>query len=125
MPYKDPSKKRAWQNKSQQTLKWKNFIWEYNLKRKYGINSSDYEELLIKQNGNCALCPKTESRPGYKLAVDHCHSTGKVRGLLCYECNRSLSKNKDTDYYKKVIEYLERPAEHIVEVDKNGKFLYT
>lgn len=56
--------------------------------RKYGITSLDYENLLTGQGGVCWICkrpPKTK-----RLSVDHCHKTGKVRGLLCYICNCKL-----------------------------------
>ena len=59
------------------------------LKKKYGITETDYQNLLRKQNGNCAICGgKNKSR---RLHVDHDHKTGKVRGLLCLRCNGSLS----------------------------------
>lgn len=58
------------------------------LKRKYGITEADYDALLLAQGGVCALCGK---RPGkVRLAVDHDHTTGKVRGLLHVRCNRAL-----------------------------------
>jgi hypothetical protein len=68
---------------------------EYNLKRKFGITLQDYEALLLKQNGKCATCDKIRSSNGKKLAVDHCHKTGRIRGLLCNECNTSLGLIKE------------------------------
>lgn len=124
MPYKDPEKKRVWQRNYYKTDRSKDYFWKYGLRKKYNISPEEYEVLLNKQEGRCALCPRIESRPGYKLAVDHDHETGKIRGLLCYDCNRSLSRNRNIDYFENVIEYLKRPAEHIVEVDRHGKFVY-
>ncbi len=83
------------------------------LKRKYGITLQDYEIIHEKQNGECAICnsPETtiEKSTGNirRLAVDHCHVTGKVRGLLCAACNTSLGKFKDSpDILSKAIAYL-------------------
>lgn len=58
-----------------------------NLKYKYGLTEACYQELLEKQGGVCAICRRPPEGLGRKLAVDHCHSTGKVRGLLCSACN--------------------------------------
>lgn len=68
--------------------------------REYGITYDKYEAMLKEQRGLCALC-KTEGfvmckdRHKLKLVVDHCHSTGVVRGLLCHNCNRALGLFKD------------------------------
>jgi len=61
------------------------------LERKYGITQSDWDAMLVAQGGVCAIC-KIPGRTGKhgKLAVDHCHSTGRVRGLLCTPCNISI-----------------------------------
>lgn len=73
----------------------------YNVKRKYGLSSEDFQNLYETQDGKCALCDKEK-----KLVVDHCHGTGKVRGLLCIRCNTALGcfENGLVD---KVVEYLE------------------
>lgn len=66
----------------------------YQLKKKYGLERDDYYKLLEKQDGKCAICfgqPKGKSR----LSVDHCHKTGKIRGLLCSNCNSALGLFKD------------------------------
>jgi hypothetical protein len=60
----------------------------YNLRRLYGMTVAEYEARLEAQGGVCALCH--EPPRSRRLAVDHCHDTGKVRGLLHIECNRSL-----------------------------------
>ena len=64
-----------------------------NIRRKYGLSPQDYEELLDRQNNSCAIClnlfsggPRARTAP----AVDHCHETGAIRGLLCQACNRGL-----------------------------------
>ena len=60
------------------------------LKRMYGISIEQYEDMLEKQKGVCYLCGEIPKSKG--LAVDHCHKTGKVRGLLCINCNTMLGK---------------------------------
>lgn len=72
----------------------------------YGIAISDYDKMLAAQNGRCAICGTTnagkETKTGKRFfAVDHCHETGKIRGLLCVACNTRLGyltwfeKNKE------------------------------
>lgn len=59
------------------------------LRRGFGITADDYERMLAEQGGVCALCFK-DNVDGRRLAVDHDHTTGKVRGLLCSPCNRAI-----------------------------------
>jgi hypothetical protein len=65
------------------------------LKRLYGITLNDYLEILEAQNGRCAICGTDV--PGGKGAfhVDHCHTSNKVRGLLCHHCNVGIGNFKD------------------------------
>jgi hypothetical protein len=58
--------------------------------RKYGMTIADYDRLLAKQHGACAIC-RRPPKSGKPLNVDHCHTTGVVRGLLCFRCNYGLS----------------------------------
>jgi hypothetical protein len=73
-----------------------------------------YNEMLEKQNGVCAICKKPElstrgRAKNQSLAVDHCHDTGKVRELLCMECNQTLGKfNDDPSWFIAASEYLVR-----------------
>ena len=57
--------------------------------KEYNLTESDYEKLLVIQNGVCAICRKSDPT-GQRLAVDHCHATNKIRGLLCCKCNRGI-----------------------------------
>lgn len=67
------------------------------LKTLFGISEEDYEQLLVKQNGACAICEESAfSDMTKRLSIDHCHTTGKVRGLLCGRCNRGLGLFKDS-----------------------------
>jgi hypothetical protein len=64
------------------------------LQRKYGVTEDEYRLLLKKQRGICAICGTEKTiyaKREARLAVDHCHKTGKVRGLLCSRCNLALS----------------------------------
>jgi hypothetical protein len=67
--------------------------------RTYGLTIEQYDALWIEQLGLCAICrqPETTQRKGFvmELAVDHCHTTGKVRGLLCSTCNLALGQFAD------------------------------
>lgn len=88
------------------------------LKQRYGLSELDYDRLLASQSGRCAICKSEE--PGGRwdrFAVDHCHETGVVRGLLCIRCNRLLGRLGDTlqNVEKLVTEclnYLKRSAKH-------------
>lgn len=62
----------------------------HRLKRKYGITLDEYNALLVSQNSCCAICGNHTSQYKRKLHVDHNHSNGKVRGLLCVRCNYGI-----------------------------------
>lgn len=67
-----------------------------NYKRKYGITLEQYNEMLERQGGVCAICAQPERRQETSnLAVDHCHETGEIRGLLCSNCNRAIGLMSD------------------------------
>ena len=77
-----------------------------NLKQKYGITQNDYDKTLSNQNNKCAICERDMNEYGKIFCVDHNHTTGKVRGLLCDPCNYGLGfyekyKDKYIDYLKK------------------------
>lgn len=74
----------------------------------YKITVIDYDNLLKAQNGCCAICLRPPNDNKF-LNVDHCHTTGKIRGLLCSRCNPALGKLKDSkELLLKAIEYLEK-----------------
>lgn len=75
------------------------------LKHSYGLDYENYLNLLEKQNGVCAICEKDNKN--WNMAVDHCHETGKIRGLLCNTCNRAIGLFKDDPaLLNKAIKYL-------------------
>lgn len=71
----------------------------------YGITRAEFDFMLKEQGGHCAICPRTNGRRA--LAVDHDHATGKVRGLLCDNCNHTLGKMRDDP------ELLRRAADYL------------
>ena len=78
----------------------------------YGLTEAQHSELSAKFPGVCHICwmPERAKRSGRAkdLAVDHCHGTGLVRGLLCTRCNLALGLlDDDTDTLYRAIEYLE------------------
>jgi hypothetical protein len=84
------------------------------LKTKYGLTYLDFCNMLENQNYVCAICYKVETaldRAGSPrtLVVDHCHTTGKIRGLLCNSCNVGLGHFDDNiEYMANAISYLEK-----------------
>ena len=69
--------------------------YSYWLKRKYGITYEDYLELLQRQDYSCKICHSKDAGGKGRFHVDHCHTDGHVRGLLCAMCNLMLGKVKD------------------------------
>lgn len=67
----------------------------YSLKALYGLTLDEYKKMQAQQNHACKICKTHEKNLKRKLFVDHCHETGKVRGLLCQYCNTMLGNAKD------------------------------
>ena len=79
---------------------------ESRLKSTYGISTEEYDRMLLNQKGTCNICSR-ECISGRRLAVDHCHKSGKVRALLCTKCNTALGAvNDDEDLLYNMISYL-------------------
>lgn len=85
------------------------------MEKTYGISAEKYAEMLVQQNGVCAICGEDEAkahgRTGtkFRLCVDHCHITGRVRGLLCQTCNRVIGLFKDdVERHLHAIDYLRK-----------------
>jgi hypothetical protein len=83
--------------------------------RKFGLTPDGHMELLRKQNFVCAVCHKPErstaqgSRKVKDLAIDHCHETNRVRGILCSHCNRGIGLfGDDPDLLRKAASYLDQ-----------------
>jgi hypothetical protein len=109
----DPERDKATQKRSREkrprVYKNKQLLWTF------GITLEQYEQMLADQNGVCAVCGKTEteihpqSKRVRSLNVDHCHDTGRVRGLLCNSCNRGIGLLKDDPaILRRALNYLEK-----------------
>lgn len=81
---------------------------ERNYKKLYGIGIEDYNRMNLEQGGRCAICGTDEPLKGKNkyFSVDHCHETGKVRGLLCVACNHLLGRYEK--HRIKILEYLKQ-----------------
>lgn len=81
------------------------------LKTKYGITPAEYDRMLAGQGGVCASCFRPPS-PHRMLAVDHCHETGRNRGLLCGSCNSAIGMLGDNlEGVQRAVDYLMRYQE--------------
>lgn len=90
---------------------------ERNFSGKYGITPMQHAEMLAAQSGVCAVClgaPKSVNGKSGKITdfnIDHCHATGKVRGLLCSHCNRGIGMLQDSpEILRSAAAYLEKHA---------------
>lgn len=81
--------------------------------RQFNLTLEQYDAMFEAQHGACAICGYSDtSDPKFFPMVDHCHVTGRVRGLLCSNCNHALGKFKDSpERLRKAAEYLERQGE--------------
>lgn len=96
-------KKLISSRKYQKSLRWKELM----LKRDYGLSLNDYQEMHRKQNGCCLICGIAEDKLTRPLNVDHNHTTNKVRGLLCCNCNTAIGLFKENkELIQKAVEYL-------------------
>ena len=96
------------QKESKSAYRWR---FEHNLKVKYGIDSEDMARMYEEQLGLCAICKDALdlawAGKSKNTCVDHCHLTGKVRSLLCRNCNSAVGMVKeDIEILEKMIEYL-------------------
>ena len=103
---------RKWADRRRREPEYEHRRW---LKRKYGITPEQYKEMEEAQGGACAICKRPENSVHAAtgevklLAVDHCHETGRVRGLLCWRCNVVIGKAEDRpDLLRSMAAYLER-----------------
>lgn len=85
----------------------------YKMRSRYGIDADEYQRIHDAQGGVCAICGNAEtsrhsSGAVKSLAIDHCHESGDVRGLLCHRCNRVLGLlGDDPDLIRVAAEYVE------------------
>ena len=95
-------------------------IRESNLKQRYNLSIEEYENLLRSQNGQCKICKATKNKSNRRLSVDHCHKSGKIRGLLCNHCNVAIGMLKDNpELLKQAISYLKDSNETFINRYRN------
>ena len=81
----------------------------YSRKRSFGITQQEYLQLLVDQEACCAICSTPQAELKIALCVDHDHTTGKIRGILCTYCNLMLGRAQDDiNLLKATILYLEK-----------------
>lgn len=84
------------------------FAYTNKLREMYGLSRQEHDQLLASQKGLCKIC-KDAPEPGKRLHIDHCHTTGKVRGLLCRGCNHGIGNFKDKEEFLwEAIHYLKQ-----------------
>lgn len=100
------NKEKVLLSKKEYALKNPRYQYSTLIKREYGLSLEDYDKMILSQSGSCLICgANCENKRN--LSVDHCHKTGKVRGLLCIGCNRGLGAFKDNiNHLKEAIQYL-------------------
>ena len=102
----DPHKHQA--NKKKWTDKNPDYFRNHRLKQTYGLTPQQYQEMLTKQDGKCAVCEEKMT----KVNIDHDHTTDKVRELLCTGCNTGIgSLREDMRILEKAIAYLRKHKE--------------
>lgn len=108
MAYKNKEDIKAYRVKHRE--KYKAYMREYNLRKKYGIGVEDYNKMLSEQGGHCALCERRPEDERYNtLNVDHDHRTGAIRGLLCWWCNhKTIGRHNDPEYFYRIYRYLSK-----------------
>ena len=105
---RDAARKRAESNPEA----WSEFTHGRHLRHTYSLSPADYRSMLEAQCGLCAICnqPERTTAKGKprRMSVDHCHDTGRVRGLLCNSCNRGLGNLGDSvENLRRATKYLE------------------
>lgn len=103
------NKKWRAKNKPKEAL----YDWRSAVKRKYGLTEEMYATLLRQQDGCCAVCQRPATEFSKRLAVDHDHATGEIRGLLCIACNRyRVGRNRkgtgSIELLRNTVKYLDR-----------------
>lgn len=98
------------ENRKESYRRDKDILRDKKLKKQFGISLLEYNQILNSQNNTCAICQEIEKNKS--LAVDHCHITRKIRGLLCTKCNLGLGMfQENINLLQIAITYLEKHRE--------------
>lgn len=80
---------------------------DWSLRRRHGLTREQWHEMLVAQAGRCGICAEPFRPEWQAIHVDHCHETGRLRGLLCAGCNKALGRFGDSlDGVMRVVDYL-------------------
>jgi hypothetical protein len=109
--FRDKDTRKDLDKVREQNAKWRSWNFDYRrdymLRRTYGITQAQYEDLLAKQGGGCAICGKTPEEEGRNLAVDHDHLTNEIFGVLCMLCNKIIvGKVRNPEVFARAANYL-------------------
>jgi hypothetical protein len=100
-----PHHMQKWRQIPENLEKQRQYDSDRNLRR-YGLSRDEFKTILESQNGCCAICLEVLQKP----QIDHCHTTGNTRGILCLNCNHGLGKFRDSEFLlKNAILYLQCP----------------
>lgn len=80
---------------------------KYHRKYKYGLTDTEWQALFTAQGNRCAICGETDPPTKNKWHTDHCHKTGRVRGILCHYCNAIVHKHATAAVLRRAAEYVE------------------
>lgn len=97
---------KSWVQANRESVRANSF--RYKLKTAYGLTEEQYDDMLALQDGRCLIC-RREFASDRRLVphVDHCHETGRVRGILCFTCNTGIGKfNDNIEWLEAAIAYL-------------------
>ena len=106
---KDCDKKRYNSRSPEEIEKNRRRARAFHLSRYYGMTIDEYDALYAAQGGVCALCNNPNRKTNGSLGVDHCHKTGRIRGLLCTGCNLAIATlGDDEDGLQKALDYIRK-----------------
>jgi len=105
--HEDPAYAFEWEKRNKKRRISNDYEFRRNLRRHYSMTMDQYDAILKSQGGVCVICQQ-ECNTGRRLAVDHSHETGSIRGLLCGNCNKGLGMFKDSiKLLENAIKYLQ------------------
>ena len=98
-----------YREKEKSNPNYKNWGRKSKLKNNFNLTLEQYDEMFEEQNGMCACCNTHQSSLSISLAVDHCHTTGKIRKLLCNRCNLLLGNaDESVELLENIIKYINK-----------------
>lgn len=107
--YRKTAARQAKERRLRDPYKYRLDKFAYRLRKQYGMTLEEYHALIAKQGGGCAIC-REELSSDFQVHTDHCHQSGKVRGVLCQKCNLGLGHFRDdTKLLRAAIGYLIDP----------------